>query len=116
MSCGIGCRRSWDPALLWLWRRPVFTALIKPLAWEPPYAAGAALEKEKRQNKTKQNKKTNLEFQAKSTHSCPPSGKRSRRKNVQILTHTEKHAFALYPVAGVEEQGHIWTLIFTPKQ
>ena len=33
-----------DPALLWLWRRPVATAPIRPLAWEPPYATGAAQE------------------------------------------------------------------------
>ena len=39
---------------LWLWRRPAAAALIQPLAWEPPYAAGAAL---KRQNKNKQTKK-----------------------------------------------------------
>ena len=25
-----------DPALLWLWCRLVATALIQPLAWEPP--------------------------------------------------------------------------------
>ena len=31
--------------LLWLWCRPASTALIRPLALEPPYAAGAALEK-----------------------------------------------------------------------
>ena len=30
--------------MLWLWRRPVATAPIQPLAWEPPYAAGAAQE------------------------------------------------------------------------
>ena len=29
-----------DLALLWLWRRPEVTALIQPLAWEPPYAKG----------------------------------------------------------------------------
>ena len=29
------------------------TAPISPLAWEPPYAAGAALEKEKQTNKQK---------------------------------------------------------------
>ena len=29
-----------DPALLWLWHRPAATAPIRPLAWEPPYAAG----------------------------------------------------------------------------
>jgi len=38
-------------ALLWLWCRLVATAPIRPLAWEPPYAAGAALEKAKRQKK-----------------------------------------------------------------
>ena len=30
--------------MLCLWRRPVATAPIGPLAWEPPYAAGAAQE------------------------------------------------------------------------
>ena len=33
-----------DPALLWLWWRPAAVALIKPLAWEPPYATGGALQ------------------------------------------------------------------------
>jgi len=42
---------------LWLWYRPVATALIRPLAWEPPYATGAALEKAKSK---KTNKKTML--------------------------------------------------------
>ena len=50
MSCGVGRRHSLDPALLWLWGRPTATAPIGPLAWEPLYAAGAAL---KRQNKIK---------------------------------------------------------------
>ena len=49
----MGRRRSSDPVLLWLWRRPVATAPIGPLAWEPPYAVGAALEKAKRQKKKK---------------------------------------------------------------
>ena len=40
-----------DPALLWLWCRPAAIAPIRPLAWEPPYAAGAALIKAKRQKK-----------------------------------------------------------------
>ena len=34
--------RGSDPALLWLWCRPVAMAPIQPLAWEPPYAARAA--------------------------------------------------------------------------
>ena len=64
MSCGVGCRRGSDHALLWLWRRPVATAPIQSLAWEPPYAAGAAQEiatttttKDKRQKKKKKKKK-----------------------------------------------------------
>ena len=44
MSCGVGCRL----ALLWLWRRPVATVPIRPLAWESPYAEEAALEKAKK--------------------------------------------------------------------
>ena len=44
MSCGVGCRCGLDPELL-LWCRPAAVALIYPVAWEPPCAAGAALEK-----------------------------------------------------------------------
>ena len=51
MSCGVGCRRGLDHMLLWLWCRLAAAALITPLAWEPPYAEGAALEKAKRQKK-----------------------------------------------------------------
>ena len=51
MSCGVGRRCSSDPALLWLWHRPEAKAPIRPLAWEPPYAEGAALEKAKRKKK-----------------------------------------------------------------
>ena len=47
MSCGVGCRCSSDPALLWLWHRPATVAPIQPLAWEPPYAVGVALEEAK---------------------------------------------------------------------
>ena len=53
MSCGVGHRRGWDPALLWLWRRPAATAPIGPLGWEPPYAEGAALEKKTKKKKRK---------------------------------------------------------------
>ena len=54
MSCGAGCRRGSDPELLlWLWCRLAATALIGPLAWEPPYAASVALKREKDKNKNK---------------------------------------------------------------
>ena len=32
-----------DLALLWLWYRLAAVVMIRPLAWGPPYAAGAAL-------------------------------------------------------------------------
>ena len=53
MSCGVGCRHGLDLVLLWLWHRPAAVALIRPLAWELPYAAGAALKRTKRKTKTK---------------------------------------------------------------
>ena len=42
MNCGVGGRRGLDPELLWL----AATALIRPLAWEPPYATAAALKRQ----------------------------------------------------------------------
>jgi len=53
MSCGVGRRRSLDPALLWLWCRPAAAAPIRPLAWEFPYAAGVAPKKTKTNEQTK---------------------------------------------------------------
>ena len=53
MRCGVGCRRGSYPELLWLWHRPVATSLIRPLAWEPPYAAETAQENGKKTKKTK---------------------------------------------------------------
>ena len=47
LSWGEGRRRGSDPILLWLWHKLVAPALIPPLAWEPPYAVGEALEKAK---------------------------------------------------------------------
>ena len=54
MSCDVGCRPGLDPELLWLWWRPAATALIQPLAWEPPYAVSAALKRQKDQKKCTQ--------------------------------------------------------------
>ena len=51
MSCGIGCRHSLDPPLLWLWCRPAAIALIGPLAWAPPYAVGVAPKSQQQQQK-----------------------------------------------------------------
>ena len=50
------CCEMWyrsDPVWLWLWRRLVATAPTGPLAWEPPYAVGAALKRQKDTHKQK---------------------------------------------------------------
>ena len=51
MSYGVGCRCGSNPVLLWLWCRPAATALIRPLAWEPPYTAGVALKRQKKKKR-----------------------------------------------------------------
>ena len=51
VNCRIGCRRGSDRVLLWLWCRPV--APIWPLAWEPQFAAGVALKRQKKKKKKK---------------------------------------------------------------
>ena len=51
VSCGVGPRRGLDPLLLWLCWRPAALAPIHPLAWEPPYAMGAALKRQKTKDK-----------------------------------------------------------------
>ena len=58
MRCGVGRRRGSNLALLWLCCRQAATAPIRPLAWEPQYAEGVAVEKEKKK-KDKKNKKVN---------------------------------------------------------
>ena len=62
MRCGVGCIRSSDLAFLWLWLwcRPLATALIRPLAWEPPHASGMALEKTKKKDKKKKKKEKRM--------------------------------------------------------
>ena len=56
MSCGVGHRYCLDLTLLWLWCRLMATAPIRPLAWEPPYATGAAQEMAKRQKNNNNNR------------------------------------------------------------
>ena len=51
MNCGVGCRHGSDLAWLWLWCRLAVVAPIRPLAWEPPYALGAALKRPKKNKK-----------------------------------------------------------------
>ena len=45
-----------DLAFLWLWCRPAATALMRPLAWHPPYAVGVALKRQTTKRKKKKRK------------------------------------------------------------
>ena len=56
VNCGVGSRHGLDPMLLWLWCRMAAAAPTGPLAWVPPYTAGVALEKAKRQKRQKKKK------------------------------------------------------------
>ena len=40
-----------DPTLLWLRCRPEASAPVQPLAWEPPFAVGVALNKQTNKQK-----------------------------------------------------------------
>ena len=51
MSCDEGHGCGPDPELLWQWHRLAAKALIGPLAWEPPYAAGVALKRQRDKKK-----------------------------------------------------------------
>ena len=62
-SCIVGRRLSSSLALLRLWSRPVATAPIQPLAWEPPYATGRALKRQSINQSIKQTKETGQPFQ-----------------------------------------------------
>ena len=53
MSCGVGHICGSDPESLWLWHKPAVTAPMGPLAWEPPYAMGAVLKRQKTKKKKK---------------------------------------------------------------
>ena len=52
MSCGEGHRCGLDPVLLWRWCRPAAEAPTGPLAQEAPYAAHAALKRQKTKTTT----------------------------------------------------------------
>ena len=58
MSCGVDAIS--DLELLWLRHKLVATAPIRPPAWEPPYAQGAALKRPKKKEKEKNQLKTIL--------------------------------------------------------
>ena len=82
MSYGVGHRCGWDPMLLWLGHRLAATALIRPLAWEPPYAVGGA---QNRQNNNNNNENNNEilgnKFNQKDKSLCSENSKTLKQSN-----------------------------------
>ena len=69
--------------MLWLWRRPVATAAIGPLAWEPPYAAGAAQERAKKKKKKKKRERERERKQRKAD-GCVSAMDRGQAPDAQV--------------------------------
>jgi len=78
MSFSIGHRCGLSPLLLWLW--PAAVALIQPVAWEFPYAAGEA-------PKTKKKKKKKEEELINFTVHISKTTKRSSEKLASYSVH-----------------------------
>ena len=69
MSCGVGRTCGSDLVWLWVWDKLAPAALIRPLAWEPPYAMGAALKRfYKKKEKEKENKSVYSSIKKNKTH------------------------------------------------
>ena len=74
MSWGAGRRHGLDPMWLWLWCGLATTALIRPLAWERPYAVGVALKGQKeRKEGNFGGKRGKGQTYRVSEHQCPRS-------------------------------------------
>ena len=124
MSCGVGRRRGSDPMLLWLWRRPVATASVRPLAWEPPYAMGAALKRQKEKRKKKEMRfvhvlawqvKTakphrNAKIFNKHTQSLRPKSKLSAQSSYLRLDTNSRDAEIAWNASNISN--FLWTFFF----
>ena len=79
MSCVVGCRCGLDLVLLWLWHRLTAVAPIQTLAWEPPYALGVALKKQKKKKQVSQGRHCSQQWKSPSVP-LVSSGHKEREK------------------------------------
>ena len=96
MSCGVGCRHGSDLTLLWLWCRLAAIAPIGPLAWEPPYAVGVALKRQKKKRKEGRKKeRKEKEHLQKSTANIILTGERLNSSPRRLGTRQESLLFSI---------------------
>ena len=121
----MGRTRGSDPALLWLWCGPAAAALIRPLAWEPPYAIAAALKNEKKEKETRERERRKREQRkrnAPNRSSLPESPPKERFTQVfspaELNSEKEKDShhsrFQHTPRAETLETSAVGVFIFCP--
>ena len=76
---------------MWLWPRTAAVALIGPLAGEPPYAVGAAIEKKKKKKKERKKKEKNKRNRKKKRNK---KRKRMKLKLIKWNFHSTESAVA----------------------
>ena len=64
--CELWCRLQMRlrSGVVWLWCRPAAAAPIQPLTWEPPYAVGVALKRQKEKRLRTINVESNVDILA----------------------------------------------------
>ena len=83
MSYGGGRRLGSDLVLLWLWYRLAATAPIQPLAWELPYAIGAAVKRG--EHKRKGRRERGREGRRKKVRKGGKEGRKEEGKKMHLL-------------------------------
>ena len=96
MSCGVGHRCGLDLALLWLWCRLAATAPIQPLAWELPYATGAAL---KRQTDGDRRRKEERKREREKERKNERKKEKNNNKGDLVLSHPSSGISPFFPRA-----------------
>ena len=123
--CELWCSRKCgsDLALLWHWCRPAATAPIRPLAWEPPYAMGMALKRQKTKRKRNKSSKIILKYlggkrQADEyhvmSHYFPGKNNSIHTPKAMTPSKTAKAASALLEMESLETEGGHLPLTLQP--
>ena len=117
MSCGVACRRGLNLALLllWLWHRPAAMAPIGPLAWELPYAVGAAL-KSKKEKERKARLPRRVRFEDEPTLGSEPVCRWMRGWRPLDISQERPEVRPMAQTGGPQIRLRGWSLPFSPRR